>query len=122
MYKVPESFEAACEITGTDPKFLPNTDGLSEVTAKRHIADYKLEILHKATVGDWKADFSNRNQDKWTPWLVWVPSLGAFVYSFSSITFSFTFLGARFWFPEHGISKAFGIKYIDLINDLHRIE
>jgi hypothetical protein len=81
MYKVPESFEAACNVTGTDPKFLPNIEGLSDITAKRHIADYKLEILHKATVGKWKADFANASQWKYTPWLKFSPSLGAFVYA-----------------------------------------
>ncbi|QTE36006.1 hypothetical protein J3L18_23115 [Mucilaginibacter gossypii] len=118
MYKVPKTFEAACKITGTDPNFLPNTAGLSEVMAKRHIADYKLEIIHQATVGDWKPDWSNWN--KYTPWLVWSPSLGAFVCSLSYITGTLTHLGARFWFPDHESAKSFGMMHIDLINDLHR--
>jgi hypothetical protein len=121
MYKVPESFEAACNVTGTDPKFLPNIEGLSDITAKRHIADYKLEILHKATVGKWKADFANASQWKYTPWLKFSPSLGAFVCSNTYFTITYTCLGARFWFPEYETAAEFGSKYIDLINDLHRI-
>jgi hypothetical protein len=114
------SFEHACEILGIDPSLLPGVTGLPENIANSIIAGYKLRIIEQATNGDWKADFSNWDQDKYTPWLEYSPSLGAFVYSCSFSTVADTSLGARFWFETRDAARYFGQQHIELINQLHQ--
>ncbi|MEO7212636.1 hypothetical protein [Mucilaginibacter sp.] len=119
------TFEKACKITGTDPNLLPGVEGLPQITAKRIIADYKLEIIAKATNTTkgkvWIADFNDMSQMIFTGWLQWVPSLGAFVFSGTFYTGTDTRLGARFWFKTRETAKRFTEQNIDLINDLHRV-
>ncbi|MGZ3753606.1 MAG: hypothetical protein ACXVAY_01525 [Mucilaginibacter sp.] len=121
MKKVPQ-FEEACEITGNDVNQLPNVEGLPETQAKRITADHKLSIIAKATniLAKFKPDFNNSNQLKWTGWLVYNPSLGAFVYTNALYTYTGTRLGARFWFKDGNTTREFTEQNIDLINDLHR--
>ncbi|QTE35993.1 hypothetical protein J3L18_23045 [Mucilaginibacter gossypii] len=114
------SFEHACEILGIDPTLLPGVTGLPENIANSIIAGYKLRIIEQATNGDWKADFSDWDQDKYTAWLEYVPSLGAFVCSDSYYTCTVTSLGARFWFATRDAARYFGQQHIELINQLHQ--
>jgi hypothetical protein len=114
MKKV-NSFEHACEITGADPN-IQFPAGVSNQT----IAGHKLEVAYKASVGDFKPDFSNPNQWKYTPWLYYNPSLGAFVCSHPVSTRSNTNLGARFWFATRDAAIEFGNQHIELINQLHQ--
>jgi hypothetical protein len=119
MKKTP--FEAACKKIGISPDLLPGVEGLPEITAKRIIAGYKLEIIEKATNGEWVPDFSNYSQYKYTGWLQWSPSLGALVFRLTVCTVTSAYLGARFWFEDRNTAEKFTKDNIDLINDLHRL-
>jgi len=117
------SFENACEILGINPQVSPATEGMPEDIAKTTIAFYKLSIIYKATVGNWKPDYSKSNQWKRTPWLNWVPSLSAFVFTDAYYAVTIAGLGARFVFPDTNTGEAhakyFATQHIGLINQLH---
>jgi hypothetical protein len=113
------TFEQACEILGKDPNLLPDTTGANPKSAARAIANYKLEVIHMAIVGDWEPDFSDLSEEKWTGWLWFNPSRGAFDFSGTDYALAITYLGARFWFPDETTARDFTITNADLINDLH---
>jgi hypothetical protein len=119
MKKV-NSFEHACEILAIAQTILPGVTGLPENIANSIVAGYKLRIIEQATNGDWKPDFSNWDQDKYTAWLEYSPSLGAFVCSLTCITDTYTILGARFWFETRDAARDFAQQHIELINQLHQ--
>ncbi len=112
------TYEQACAITGDDPNNLPDVSALPELLGKSIIAAVKLTRIAQATNDGWNADFSNVRQDKWTPWLRFVPAVGGFVCTGTDYTRTNTFLGARFWFPDPKTAEHFGRTFIDLINDL----
>ena len=114
MKKTP--FEIACKKMGINPTLLPGVEGLPEVTAKRQIADYKLDIIADAT-GKRVEELSGSNL-KYTGWLEYVPSLRRFVSSDTTYTYAATGLGARFWFSDRNTATKFTQENIDLINDL----
>lgn len=112
-------YEEACLLLNQDPNKLPDTEGMSAIRAARKIAEHKLETIHTAIVGDYEPDFSS-NRLKWTGWLWFNPSRGAFVCSDTDCTYTNSALGARFWFPDETTARDFTITNADLINDLHR--
>ena len=113
-------FEKACKKLGINPTLLPGVEGLPELTAKQVIAGYKLGMIHKATNGNWVADFNDYRQYKYTAWLEYSPSLRRFVYSVTYYTFAYTYFGARFWFADGDTAVKFTKQNIALINDLHQ--
>lgn len=58
---VPEilSFEAACKVTGDDPKKLPIVKYIAKRHQKRIIADYKLSIIAEGIRGNKKLDYND---------------------------------------------------------------
>jgi hypothetical protein len=117
-----KSFKQACEITGTDPNFLPNVVGLSEVTGKAIIAFYKLGIIQKAANGDWKPDYSKSSQWKYYPWFEWVPSRSVFDCACTTYTLTYTDLSSRFCFETRDTARHIGEQFADLYNDIMRAE
>lgn len=59
------TFKKACIKTGNDPK-------------KQYPPFDTVEIIVKAIVGDWEADYSKWEQRKWYPIFIWDNKLGAF--------------------------------------------
>ena len=117
------NFEMACQITGKNPKVLPGVDSLTEISAKRVIAGYKLDVINEAIniQANFKPDFSEDDQWKYTPWVEWSASAGGFVFTCTAYTDTTTRLGARFWFADRNTALKFAEDNIELINDLHRI-
>jgi hypothetical protein len=114
MKKTP--FEIACKKMGINPTLLPGVEGLPEITAKRQIADYKLDIIADATgkrINELKG-----TSLKYTGWIEWVPSLRRFVCTCAGYAGTHTRLGARFWFADRDTATKFTQENIDLINDL----
>ncbi|WP_295675589.1 hypothetical protein [uncultured Mucilaginibacter sp.] len=109
-------FEKACNKLGINPTLLPGVEGLPEVTAKQIIAGYKLGIIADATGK--RVDFTT-STIKYTGWIQWVPSLRRFVCADTDYTYTYTDLGARFWFSDRDTATKFTQENIDLINDLH---
>lgn len=111
-------FESACKKMGINPELLPGVEGMPELTAKRIIAEYKLDIIANAT-GKRVSDFS-KSTLKYTGWLQWSASVGGFVCSYSLYSYTHSLLGARFYFSDGNTAREFTQDNIDLINDLHR--
>ncbi len=68
-YKTIKSFEDACKKENIDPTSLPDVSMIPEELRKAIIAVYKLFIIFKAINNGWIADFTNKNQWKYFPWL-----------------------------------------------------
>ncbi len=89
-YKTIKSFEDACKKENIDPTALPDVSMIPEVLREAVIAVYKLFIIFKAINNGWVADFTNRNQWKYFPWLK-VNSAGSrFGFSDSDYYFDYT--------------------------------
>lgn len=52
-------YRAACMMLGLDPANLPITDSIGEEFKEPPIALYKLQVIRKAVVGEWAANWNN---------------------------------------------------------------
>ena len=114
-----KTFEQACKVTGDDPNKLPDVSGLSEAMGKAVIALIKLETIRKAINGKWIEDYSNSSQWKYFPWLVWVPSRSAFVYTYTDYTRTTTYLGSRLCTDTDEKATYIGKQFSDIYNEAY---
>jgi hypothetical protein len=114
-------FEVACTYLGLEPEgLLAAAAGLPEWLRKSTTAFIKLNVIQQA-VNDkdgFTPDFSDKNQYKYTAWLVWSPSVGGFVFTNTGYTDTFTNLGARFWFKDGNTASEFFARNPELHNDI----
>lgn len=117
----PQTFLQACKMLGIDPKKLPIVSGLPKEHRKRIIATYKLDILQKATNGNWIADYTDYNQYKYYPYFAVKNKGGS-----SSLVFSVsgygswdtpTGGGSRRCFKDRETAEWFGKKFVSLYKD-----
>jgi len=117
-----ESFEAACEVTGRDAKNLPDVSMLEPSTQKFLMAVFKLTIIAEAINEKWKADYSNWDQKKWTPYFIKTegdPS-SAFVFDVTDCDWatSDSAVGSRLCFESSEAAKYAGTTFIELYNEM----
>lgn len=118
------SFEAACKITGDDPKKLPVVSGIALRHRKRNVADYKLSIIADALRGDWKPDYTNPNE--WKYHAVFTVKANKKNTSGSGLSYhgydcwyTRSYVGVRLCFPNYDTAKFFGCHFIKLHEDHH---
>lgn len=71
-----KSFQEACKVTGHNAKtVLPDLTAIPAEFHKSIIALIKLQIIVKATNGEWTADWNNYSQPKYYPWF-WMDKPG----------------------------------------------
>lgn len=80
----------------------------------REVLDYIAEYLQDG----FKADYSDINQWKWSPWFLYDKNSSAFVFAGSHCDFTFAIagVGSRLSFPTEEISDFFGKIFIELHN------
>lgn len=69
---------------------------------------------------DFTPDFSNRNQEKWFPWLVYSDDAAGFVYASTNYaaTYAAASFGSRLCFKTSARARQFGEQFIDLWNQV----
>lgn len=116
-YKEITSHEIACKLLGRDPNTMPDVSMRPADQQAALIATAKLwdiaEAINKAT--DFKADFKDRNQEKWFPVF---DGRSGFAFSTSNYVnwAANTRSGSRLCFENEAISDFFGTQF----NDLHK--
>lgn len=115
MIKV-TSFEEACKILNIEP-VLPAVDMLPIANQKAIIANYKLDVIQQASIGDWKPDWNNWDQNKYYPWFKQSSSGSGFSYCDFGFVGTLTTVGSRRVFPNVETAKHVGQHFIDLYND-----
>ena len=95
-YKKILTFENACEKMNLDPLKLPDVSSLQARYRKSVVACYKLRIIFEAVNNGWIPDWENRNQGKFFPWFVILPSGISFTSVHSGTDFTHTSSGALF--------------------------
>jgi hypothetical protein len=83
-------FHAACKKLGYDPAGTPSVSHLGEEFQPSLIASYKLQVIRKVLIGEWKADYNNFGQFKWGAWF-YMDSPG---FRFSGVSFTASFANA----------------------------
>jgi len=124
---VPEvhSFEAACKITGDDPKKLPIVKHIAKRHQKYIIAAYILPIIAEALKLNKTVDYTNTSQWKvFARFLVEAdkdrPSGFGLSYRGYDCWHSLTGVGVRLCFPDNWDAAIFfGKHFIDLHKDYH---
>ncbi|MEO7212635.1 hypothetical protein [Mucilaginibacter sp.] len=114
-----DSWADICAAAGIDPQLLlPYQQAKTKKEVSLNGA-FKLETIfeeyNKRTGDDynelWEADYANKDQWKYSPYFVWVPSLGAFVFSYTSCTRTGTDLGARLCTENDDFGTDIGKKF-----------
>ena len=123
------SFEAACKITGHNPKALPQVSMLPGGYQEYHIANHQLLVIAEGLKKEysiknkleepWKPDYTDRNQPKYETYF-WVdadkkrPSGFGFSGADYDNWHSLTYVGSRFAFPTVEMAIYFGEQFADL--------
>lgn len=123
------SFEAACKITGRDPKAVPIVTHLSKKDQEYHIANHKLLVIADGLKVEyskknklketWKPNYNDTNQSKYETYF-WVnasddkPSGFGFSGAHCVNWYTLTHVGSRFAFPTSEMAIYFGEKFADL--------
>lgn len=111
------SFESACLKKGISTN-LPDVSSFPPSLRRMVIALYKLTVIRDAIVGDWKADWNNDDQRKWSP-LFWMNKPG-FRFHDSDFGISGTLAdgGPRLCFETQKQSDYAGQTFTPLYEDL----
>ena len=118
-----ESFEAAAESLGKDPKVLPGVEGLEPALGKATVAAYKLFVISQAA---WakagkKIDWKDSDQYKYYPWFRMGSAAGFSCRGFSCGR-SYSGVGSRLVFPDSKTAKYVGEQHLELYRDMMVIE
>lgn len=113
-----KSFEDACKDQGLNPKDVLPYAG-KKITVEQQVlnAYAMLRIIAKSLQGNWKADWSDNNdQKKWYPYFRHTGK--GFVVNDADYDYCFTFthVGSRLCFENSYIANYFGAQFIDLHN------
>ncbi len=110
-------FQAACKLTGVDPLAMPMLDLIDAEFNPSILAHYKLQVIRKAIVGEWVADW-NKYERKWSPWF-WMNDPGfRFVGSDFVGVYTGVTGGSRLCFETEEQSDFVGQECIALYRDL----
>lgn len=125
MKKYVPNFKEACLITGDDHNKLPDVSWMPETRAKSVLAHYQLDVIATAqnkgcmpNGSDFVPDFSNGSQRKWFPVIWYSPSLRRFVCTYTAYANAYSYLSARFYFPDDETAAEMGKLHIGLLADL----
>lgn len=111
-------FQAACKLLKIDPKVLPITKGIARLFALPQIALYKLQVIHKAVNGKWKADWNNGSQPKWYCYF-WLDNPGFRLHDVRcALTTTAAGLGSRLCSETSAQARFIGTDCIWLYKDL----
>lgn len=113
-----KNYEDACALEGTCP-----IDNLPYLTPKNDDDRY-LNAIKKSIVivrvlnGDWKANYADKDQNKWYVWMRYDSSLRAFVFNFTYnvYTHAHAGTGSRHVFKDAETAKYFATQFADVIN------
>lgn len=106
-----KSYEDACEILGRKPM---NFNGM----LKYKIALERLETIIEALNEGWFPDWSNSNELKWYPWLIWRSS--GFRFDFTDFTYSYADVGSRLCLKEDRLAEFVGKEFEGLWDDYYK--
>lgn len=114
-------FYCACKILGLSTTILPGVLGLDDEFQPSLVAFYKLQVIRKAIVGKWIANWNDRSR-KWSPFH-WMDSPGfRFVVSGCVISDSGTTGSSRLCLETEEQSDFVGIECIAFYADIHGAE
>lgn len=95
-------------------------DALNPAHLEALIALNELFTIAQAwnAIDDFTPDFSNRNQTKWFPWLVYDPDRAGFVCAdtYTAPSHTAAYVGSRLCFKTANRARQFGNQFIDLWN------
>jgi hypothetical protein len=114
-------FEAACKTLSEDPTNIPDVSTFTERLRKHTIADFKLDVIHRARTLNNECDWTNTNEYKyWAYFGIKVdkshPSGFGFSYSCCDCSDTTSDVGSRFCFRT---SKE-AIEFADDLMEMHK--
>lgn len=101
-----KKYEAVCKAIGRDPKFLPDTTGMSEHDAKSQVLHFKVTGVVDAYNEGWVADWKDANQEKFIVWFDMGPSPSGFSLNDVSYCYSLSSVASRLCFRSREVAKA----------------
>jgi hypothetical protein len=117
-----KKFESACKAEKIDSKLLPIVNHLDEKSAKKSIADYKVDVIIKALNSEgqdkpWIADYTDYSQSKYE--IYWQYTAGS-GWSFDGVDFwlTGTSCGSSRVFRTREIAEYFAENFLDLMQDI----
>lgn len=113
-----KTFEDACKHQNIDPNNLPNVSALAPGMQKFILANYKLAIIAQALNNNKKADWSNWDEYKFTPWFEIEKTGAGFSFSLFAYWCAHTVVGSRLTFRSREIALYAGKQFEDLYKDL----
>jgi len=120
-----KTFEGACKVEGLDPKkAIPSFAEYSSKDRKAMIAHAKLVIIARAANRianggkEWKADFANQTQGKYTPYFYHEPGgSSGFRFGVCDDWHSGSHVGSRLCFISREVGEYVGKTFIKLYNE-----
>lgn len=112
-----KTYEDACAELGLKPE---TNESLSNLGfTKDEIAYRKLKVIAKALNEGWIPDWSDDDQYKYYPWLIYFNSSSAFRFGVTSRTHTYTAtnVGSRLCFKNSDLAAYAGTQFIDIYND-----
>ena len=109
-----KTYEDACAELGVDT--ISEIDFSTSELTPDEINYRKLKTIIKALVGDWKADWSNSDQQKWQPYF----GLSGGVFVFDDTYYGYSIAdagnGSRLCFPTSELAEYAGKQFIEIYN------
>jgi len=117
------TWQQAFKIKGLDPKKMPDVSMLPAAYQKPLIAHYKLNVVAEVLNDEWKPDYSNSNQVKYTPWFLVEttskkPSGSGLSYLNYGRWTTTTFCGVRLCYKDRATAEYAGKTFKKLYEDL----
>ena len=111
-----KTFKDVCADQGKNPKdyILPAGSDQEEIAA---MALKKVRLIARALNEEWKADFSNHNQNKYYPWFKRSSSAGGFVCDDFDTWSTFTVVGPRLAFRSSELAVYAGQQFPEIYNE-----
>jgi len=115
-----KTFEDACKYSGDNPDDIlrfrdPETD-----EDFYYDSLFKLRYISNVIRGDWKPNWSDKNETKYYAYFRYDPKTSAFVFLVTGYvwTDSNSTVGSRLCFPSSEMAEYFGKQFIDLHNQI----
>lgn len=116
-----KTFEDACKVVGVDPDdVLPFSDAENN-DQKAINAFAKLRVIAKALNEGWEPDWTNSNQNKYTPYLKANPSGSGFSCSDYGLWYAVTCVGSRLCFKTSDLAMYAATQFEGIYNDFFLI-
>lgn len=106
------TFEDACAETGWNPLDYRFQEGTSDEIAYR-----KYKVICEALNGGWKCDWTNKNQEKWYPWMEYDVATAGFRFDVSRYAYAAAHAGggSRLRLCSAGLAKHAGTQFADIL-------